>query len=1126
MVALPPIEIEVTTNLAKVTSDINKLKKEFDGIDKSAKTNTQSVKNYEKSASSAFKKTTSETKKAKTESDKYSASLAKQANTFNRLKGDIKKAEAGQKLINQQYKNGTITLKQFNSELLKNQQRIKMTQTAQKQLFGSQTGSALTAAGGLGAIGQIGGALGISSGIFLAVTAATQAINVFRELDLELSKISAITQATDEDFDDLKLTIEGLGASTTFTAKEIAQASTFLARTGFDAREIAQILPATLDLAIGTGSDIATSADIVSNIMKSFNADLQDTRRFVDALVGTTNSYNTDLIQLGEAMKIVAPSAKTLGLEIEEVAGLLGILGDSGIQGTLAGTGLQMMMLRLGNDTNGARQEMEKLIGESLFDARGDFKDITQILGKASEAFVELTQQEQINIGTRIGGVRGVKTMLNLLGLTEEQITQLTDAQENFNGAAKRSRDIIEDNLDGDVRRLNSAWQGLTTSLVEGVEPIMRTILDTAKEFITVINVLTNSFGFFVDLAAVSFKSIGAVIKGAVGSKTIAEELDDVRNEFLKNTEKRAKKELILLGINKKEEIKIQEDGSSKIVNIAEQEKKRLEDLEVDRILAINASSKEGIKEQIRDSEVLIDAARKRFLAGEITQEQFMASADEQRKTIELLVALYEDVYGDKIPGFSKEAADAQAKDVKKVFDEYEKGIEQVDKTIEKLDDAFVKHLRGIEKDTREVINNLVELEKGFLNDLAKTRKDSADKIKDIEGELQQSGATDTFGILGQSSQIDSKRRQLVELTAEFERLKALELEGEITLAGSIEREIESLKIIISSRERNLQDTIDQFSNQRGITSEQEEQVKLYQQLIEERKNFADAERLLAESPEGQLAVEALDEDSDKSIAQRKDEEFQLEKARLEERKTILEALKNDEIIDIETIKDFKNQEFLREEEFKKLARETERQEVEAHREEIEETLFTSISKIEDFELASIATRSDAYNKLIDNIRLAMEELTRFNQFADAIDSENQSRANSDTPTRQLATPSSILTKFHDGGLIEASTRVHANLGAKAGEVPIMAQKGEFVVKKSATKNNAELLSRINAGVPVDNMIKAQTINNNRTSSPSKTLQYSVDRIENNFHDSNVNANEALYLMQEEDNRRLAGLIT
>ncbi|MGA1619694.1 MAG: phage tail tape measure protein, partial [Pirellulales bacterium] len=150
-----------------------------------------------------------------------------------------------------------------------------------------------------------------------------------------------------------------LGATTSFTAVEVANLMTELGRAGFDATEITSMTESVLALARATGTDASLSAGILAATLRQFSLEAGDAAKVADILTTAANSTFNTVEGLGESLKFAGPVAKSLGISLEDTVAVLGVLGNVGIQGSEAGTALR----RLSTIAAGSGEKLQSLFG-------------------------------------------------------------------------------------------------------------------------------------------------------------------------------------------------------------------------------------------------------------------------------------------------------------------------------------------------------------------------------------------------------------------------------------------------------------------------------------------------------------------------------------------------------------------------------------------------------------------------------------------------------------------------------------------------------------------------------------------------------------------------------------------
>ena len=161
-----------------------------------------------------------------------------------------------------------------------------------------------------------------------------------------VSALKGISGGTSEEIGILSQQAKDLGASTAFTATEVIKLQTELAKLGFVAGEIQQATPAILDLSASLDVDLASAAEFAGSVVRSFGLDAGETQRVVDVMAASATGSAQSFGSLVESFKLAAPTARALGVSVEETGALLGALANNGLKGSIAGTGLSKVFIQ------------------------------------------------------------------------------------------------------------------------------------------------------------------------------------------------------------------------------------------------------------------------------------------------------------------------------------------------------------------------------------------------------------------------------------------------------------------------------------------------------------------------------------------------------------------------------------------------------------------------------------------------------------------------------------------------------------------------------------------------------------------------------------------------------------
>ncbi len=339
--------------------------------------------------------------------------------------------------------------------------------------FRNVTGAAGRVAGSIFNVRNAIGGIVVGSGLL-------QVAQTFGQFEQQLNRVRALTGATGADFAKLESEAKRLGETTQFSASQVADAQGFLAQAGFETNQILGSLEGTLNLAAAAQLDLASSADIVSNVLSGLQLPVSELGRANDTLVKTFTSTNTNLSQLGEAFKFVGPVISSAGVDFEEASAAIGLLGNAGIQGSLAGTSLRGAITKLLNPTAEAAKTLKDL-GVQATNSTGDLLPLNQIIEQ-----LEKSGADTSDIFT-IFGQRAGPSVAALIGQGSGALRELTGELKNAGGTAQNVASVQMEGLTGAITQAKSAIEGTVIALGDALAPLLITIAtnvaDAARSF-------------------------------------------------------------------------------------------------------------------------------------------------------------------------------------------------------------------------------------------------------------------------------------------------------------------------------------------------------------------------------------------------------------------------------------------------------------------------------------------------------------------------------------------------------------------------------------------------------------------------------------------------------------------
>lgn len=304
----------------------------------------------------------------------------------------------------------------------------------------------------------------------------------FAAFDDAIRATAAVSGAAGADLQMLNDKARELGATTSFTAVQVANLMTELGRAGFKPNEINAMTGAVLDLARATGTDAALSAGIMAATLRQFGMGAEDATRAADVLTATANNTFNTVESLGESLKYAGPVAKSLGMNLEDTAAILGVLGNVGIQGSEAGTALR----RLSVISAGAGEKLQDLFGVTNTDAAGNLKPLVQILDEIANVTATMPVAERTKKMAEAFGLLGI-TSANVLSQSADGVSALAAKLRDAEGTAKKTAKEMDAGLGGSTRIALSAIEGTALALTDALAPGLQKIIDFIGQTATAI---------------------------------------------------------------------------------------------------------------------------------------------------------------------------------------------------------------------------------------------------------------------------------------------------------------------------------------------------------------------------------------------------------------------------------------------------------------------------------------------------------------------------------------------------------------------------------------------------------------------------------------------------------------
>ena len=462
----------------EISGDTTKLTTALQGVNKDIKNTQTQLKDVEKLLKLDPSNTELVSQKQK---------LLAQAIQETKSKLETLKTAAEQ--ANDQLARGEITQEQYDAL----QREIEETEQALRSLESQASTTNAT----LNKIEEVGGKFkqvgdsiaNVGSTLTKTVTApivglGAAAVKTTADFDAGMSKVSAISGATGDDLQDLRDKAREMGAKTKFSASEAASAFEYMAMAGWKTGDMLGGIEGIMNLAAASGEDLATTSDIVTDALTAFGLSADDSGHFADILAAASSNANTNVSMMGETFKYCAPIAGALGFSAEDTAQAIGLMANSGIKGSQAGTALRTIM----NNLTGPIDLVGENLGEVTIqttNADGSMRDLSDILADCRGAFSQLSESEKAQAAETLVGKNAMSGFLALMNASETDIGKLSGAidtcsdvfvktkdgaiipmsqaleegiewVEEYNGVSEKMAATMQDNLSGQLIILNS----------------------------------------------------------------------------------------------------------------------------------------------------------------------------------------------------------------------------------------------------------------------------------------------------------------------------------------------------------------------------------------------------------------------------------------------------------------------------------------------------------------------------------------------------------------------------------------------------------------------------------------------------------------------------------------------
>lgn len=307
----------------------------------------------------------------------------------------------------------------------------------------------------------------------------------FAQKNSELQAVLGVEKQSPE-MQTLRKQARQLGDNTAASADDAASAQIIIAKGGGDAEAIAAMTPVTLNLSLANRKTMEENAQLLMGTKAAFQLSNDAAAHIGDVLSTTMNKTTADFQGLSDSLSYLAPVAKNAGVSLEQAAAITGTLHDNNIRGSMAGTGGAAVITRLQAPTGKAYDALKEL-GVKTSDSKGNTRPLFTILKEMQASFKRnnLGTSQKAEYVKTIFGEEAMKSASVLMAAAASgKLDKLTATIKDSDGKTEELVKVMQDNLGGDFKEFQSAYEAVGTDLYDQQDSSLRQLTQTATRYV------------------------------------------------------------------------------------------------------------------------------------------------------------------------------------------------------------------------------------------------------------------------------------------------------------------------------------------------------------------------------------------------------------------------------------------------------------------------------------------------------------------------------------------------------------------------------------------------------------------------------------------------------------------
>jgi TP901 family phage tail tape measure protein len=334
-----------------------------------------------------------------------------------------------------------------------------------------------------------------AAGVGAATVGAIAATSVLRP-GYEFAQANSTLQATlgldknSDEFRSLKTQARSIGDNTAASANDAALAQIIIAKSGGSVEDIKAATPVTLNMSLANNRTMEESAKLLMSTKNAFGLANGQVAHLGDVISATLNKTAADFDGLNDALTYIAPVAKNAGVSVEQTTAMIGALAKAGTTGSMAGTGVRAMLLRVQAPTGQAFKAIKEL-GVKTADSKGNMRPFFTILKEMQKSFEKnkLGTAQQAEYLKTIFGEEAASSAVTLMqSAASGLLDDLTKTFQGSDGSTEKLVRVQQDNLGGDFKELQSAQEAIGTDLYDQLDASLRKLTQDSTKFLLTVD--------------------------------------------------------------------------------------------------------------------------------------------------------------------------------------------------------------------------------------------------------------------------------------------------------------------------------------------------------------------------------------------------------------------------------------------------------------------------------------------------------------------------------------------------------------------------------------------------------------------------------------------------------------